>query len=322
MTTRSILPKDTYPALCALLLSAGAAGQELPAILEVQLENTVSYNGDVTDPAKIARNPGPVASLGAAELGNFWRGVGVGDITAVNGNAVKGTWVSELQALLLRPAPTPGQAIADVMRGSVYRYSYEFLKPDGTWFGSIFISGFVNGGNAITGGSGAFVGARGSMSVQGAPRVASQAEDPSMRRIHGGARQLHVFRIFPLFRPDVVIGANGPSVFHSDFSLVTAASPARAGETLIVYAKGLGPTAPAINPGDTFPSEPLAVATSPVEVLVNGKPAPAVNQIGVPRTTDTYRVDFRVPDDTPPGTAQVQIRAAWVPGAAVPAAVR
>src|SRR6185295_19973448 len=93
--------------------------------------------------------------------------------------------------------------------------------------------------------------------------------------------------------------------------------PARRGESLILYAKGLGPTNPSVNTGDPFPNGPYALVTSPVEVLVNGRPAPATNQLGVPGTTDTYRVDFRVPDGTAAGTANVQISAAWVKGAAV-----
>src|SRR5262249_51973005 len=90
--------------------------------------------------------------------------------------------------------------------------------------------------------------------------------------------------------------------------------PARPGEVLILYAKGLGPTSPTVNPGNLFPREPLAVVTSPVEVLVNGKPSPPINQVGLPGTSDVYHVAFRVPDDTAAGPASVQIRAAWVPG--------
>jgi len=51
--------------------------------------------------------------------------------------------------------------------------------------------------------------------------------------------------------------------------------------------------------------------------LVNGSLSPAINQVGVPSTTDTYRVDFRLPADTRPGLASIQISAAWVRGAAV-----
>ena len=77
-----------------------------------------------------------------------------------------------------------------------------------------------------------------------------------------------------------------------------------------------------MNPGDPFPSEPFAVVISPVEVLVNGKSSAALNQIGVPGTTDPFRVDFRVPDDTQTGQATVQLSAAWVKGAAVHIPIR
>ena len=114
----------------------------------------------------------------------------------------------------------------------------------------------------------------------------------------------------------------GPTVFHLDWSPVTSEKPARSGETLMVFAKGVGPTSPGVNPGDPFLQEPLAVVTSPVEVLVSGKGSPAINQVGVPGTTDTYRVDFRVPDDLAAGMAPFQISAAWVKGAAVLIPVR
>lgn len=163
------------------------------------------------------------------------------------------------------------------------------------------------------------------MLIQGqmsGPRNTSQAEDPAMRRIHGGGRQRHVFQIFPMFRPEVVISPAGPVVFHADYTAVAEDRAARAGETLILYARGLGPTNVVLNPGDPFPSQPLAIATSPVEVLINGRPSPAINQIGVPGTNDTYRVDFRVPDATPAGRATIQLSAAWIKGSAVQIPVR
>jgi uncharacterized protein (TIGR03437 family) len=120
-----------------------------------------------------------------------------------------------------------------------------------------------------------------------------------------------------MFRPEVLIGPSGPVIVHPDYSLITSDKPARPGDVLILYAKGLGPTTPSVNPGDPYPSEPFAVVNSPVEVLVNGKPSPAINQIGLPGTRDAYHVAFRVPDGTTAGTAQVQISAAWVTGSAV-----
>jgi uncharacterized protein (TIGR03437 family) len=299
------------------LLAVTSLAQEQLVILQVDVENVVNYLGDVADPTRVARSPLPVTP-NLTPFGNFYRNMVLGDVTAINGSLTRGLFVREVTVLRVNPAPTPTQAIGDVNRLSSGQILYEFVKPDGISFGTLFamdLQGVDPG--AIVGGSGAFLGARGSVTITGSPRFTSQAEDPSMRRINGGGRQRHVLQIFPMFRPEVVAGANGPALFHNDFSLVTAANPARAGETLIVYTKGLGPTNPAVNPGEAFPNGPFAVVASPVEVLVNGKSSEAINQLGVPGSTDTYRVDFRVPDDTQAGTAQVQIGAAWVKGAAV-----
>jgi uncharacterized protein (TIGR03437 family) len=43
-------------------------------------------------------------------------------------------------------------------------------------------------------------------------------------------------------------------VTHSDGTIVSAAHPALAGETIVVYAVGLGPTKPVVNSGDPTPS--------------------------------------------------------------------
>jgi uncharacterized protein (TIGR03437 family) len=273
----------------------------------------------------------------ATRPANFFTSIILADVVVVNGSPVKGMMVARGQQLSLSPTPNPAQAISDVARSTYFHLAFEFLKPDGSPIGSVFATGMFPGtpppgsppgaqtGNmTIVGGTGAFLGARGTVNAIACVtcRTTSQAEDPSMRRINGGGKQGLLIQLLPMFRPEILTGPSGPEVLHSDFSLVNAASPARAGETLILYVKGLGPTSPSVNPGEPFPNEPLAIATSPVEVLVNGKPLPATNQIGVPGTMDTYRVDFRVPDDTVAGAARVQISAAWVTGAAVPIPVR
>ena len=48
-------------------------------------------------------------------------------------------------------------------------------------------------------------------------------------------------------------------VTHSDGTMVSAANPAMAGETVVVYAVGLGPTKPVVNSGDRTPSTPPVV---------------------------------------------------------------
>jgi len=319
--------------LWPLIVAAGAAAQEVPTILEVDFENFVIYHYDVTDLSKLARSPGPLTGSPPA---NFGTRIGIADVTTINGSPAKGVLVVQVQGISLTPTPTPGQAISDVTRSACVFHRWEFLKPDGSQIGSVFTIGFpggtpppgsplgsANANVAIAGGTGAFIGAKGTLNqVRVDFRDASQAEDPSMRRTNGGGKGRVLFQIWPMFRPEIVVTPTGPAVFHLDFSPVTSGRHAQRGEILIVYAKGLGPTSPGVNPGDPFPLEPIAVATSPVEVLVDGKASPAINQVGFPGTTDTYRVDFRVPDTTAAGMVPIQVSAAWVKGTAVRIPVR
>jgi len=123
--------------------------------------------------------------------------------------------------------------------------------------------------------------------------------------------------VSPMVLPQIVTIATGPAIFHADFSPVTAAKPATSGEVLIVTATGLGPTVPGIDPGQPFPSNTILQVNSPLTVSVNGKPADIINGIGWPGQVDTYRVDFRVPDGTTPGTAMIQLTVAWIAGSSV-----
>jgi hypothetical protein len=51
-----------------------------------------------------------------------------------------------------------------------------------------------------------------------------------------------------------------------------------------------------------------------VEATVNGNIADVVNKIGWPGTTDTYRVDIRIPGGTTPGMAALRLIAAFISG--------
>jgi uncharacterized protein (TIGR03437 family) len=118
--------------------------------------------------------------------------------------------------------------------------------------------------------------------------------------------------------PQVVTIANGPAITHSsDFSLVTASRPAAVGEILSLFATGLGPTVPGVDPGQPLPSSPLAAVNSPVEVMVNGKSADILGKTGYPGAVDGYQVNFRVPPDTTKGAATIQVSAAWIAGTPV-----
>ena len=118
-----------------------------------------------------------------------------------------------------------------------------------------------------------------------------------------------------MFRPEVLTEANSPAVLHaSDSTLVTPASPAHAGEVLTVFASGLGPTRPGVDPGQPFPSSPLQPVNSPVDAAVNGIPAEVISANGYPGAVDVFQVNFRVPDDAQSGSATLRMTSGYIPG--------
>ena len=320
-----------FTALSAVAYCQLALGQAAPAtILDIELANFVTYFADVSDSSRLATDPNRTT---VTQPRNFSRVIGIADIVSVNGKPAKGVMTEQRTQFNLRVNPTPGQAMADLERNNRLERYYEILKPDGSQIGSIMAVG--NGGGdpppgaplvtsdaniVITGGTGAFLGARGQESSPDnaglpGPRNASMTEDPANRRMHGGGRRHFILHVIPMSRPEVVTTPTGPVVVHAnDFSLVTAARPARPGEILSLIATGLGPTRPGVDPGKPFPASPLSLVNSPVDVTVTGQPAEVQYAGGYPGTTDTYQVNFRVPSGITPGPASLQVSAAWIAG--------
>jgi uncharacterized protein (TIGR03437 family) len=329
-------------ALCAAAFShPGLAQVATPSILQIDVANNVLYQEDTSDVSKFATDTNVVAVLHGAK--NFNRAVGVADIVAINGQPVTGTHIRSAVNVFLSTARVSGQAIADTGRIAVAVFTFEILKSDGTPIGTIVTNGF-GGGSAppgapltatggsnfvITGGTGAFLGARGQMElVANPPGVASQrgasiTEDPANRRLNGGGTQRYVVHLIPMESPEIAMLPAGPAITHSgDFSLVTASKPATAGEILSIFARGLGPVNPGVDPGQPFPSSRLANVNSPVEVTVNGKAAEVLGAAGYPGAVDGYQVNFRVPPDAAKGVATIQVSAAWIAGNVVQIAVQ
>jgi len=324
--------------LSAAALSQPGLAQVPPAsVLRIDTTNVVLYTECTSDPSKFATDPD--ATTCTTPSGNtFTRTLGIADIVAVNGQPVMGTHThGAIGNLRLNTAAGPGLAIADTVRAAVAVFTFEILKSDGTPIGTIVANGLaggvappgspltVTGGNnfVIAGGTGAFIGARGQLGAVAPPpgvaaaRATSMTEDPANRLRNGGGTQKWLAHLIPMSIPQIVTTASGPAVFHSDFSPVTAAKPAKVGEVLIVEATGLGPTVPGVDPGQQFPAGSVFQVNSPVDITVNGRPAGVINNIGWPGLVDTYRIDLRVPDGTAAGAASIQITAAWISGAPV-----
>ncbi len=287
-------------ALCAAACSRlGLAQVALPSILQIDVANNVLYDEDTSDVSKFATDPN--VSTDSHSSKNFNRAVGVADIVAVTGQPVTGTHIRSAANVGLRPAPVPGQAIADTVRVGLAVFTFETLKNDGTPIGTIVTNGFAGGAAppgapltatagsnfVITGGTGAFLGARGQMEMAANPpgvasqRGASITEDPANRRLNGGGTQRYIVHLIPMSAPQIAMLPAGPAIsYSSDFSLVTASKPAAAGEVLSLFATGLGPTVPGVDPGQPFPSSPLASVNSPIEVRECGR---GIERGGLPR---------------------------------------
>ncbi|HLK64007.1 MAG TPA: hypothetical protein VKU19_11240 [Bryobacteraceae bacterium] len=316
-----------------------ALAQPSAATLKVELRNVVEYQVDTSDLSKWGTNPNSTPGKILQGMGVGCAGVPAviyGDIVTVNGNPAKGTYVAEKVSVCMSPTPSPGlNAIADVSANSVAYETYYILQTDATPVGSIMTEGLnavspsppgPPAGSlnfAIVGGTGAFLGARGQtgnaaqgLGMAAIPiRAASITEDPANRRQNGGGHVVFTLYVVPQSVPGVAVTPGGPAVTHSaDFSLVTASKPAAAGEILTLFATGFGPTRPALSPGQTFPSTPLAVVNSPVAVTVNGNAAEVLSATGYPGTTDGYQINFRVPADTTKGIATIVVSAAWIEG--------
>jgi hypothetical protein len=320
-------------ALLSAFLSGVSAQPSTGSILHVELVNATFYFRGFCNPSTQGRNP---AKLSDPTLNAFSTGVGIADIVSVNGQTVKGTAIESVDGPALSPNPSTTSGIGDFTVGlSASSWDLTFLNPDSTLIGTVYIIGHGGGppppgapreitgaAYTVTGGTGPFFGARGYFrpvqdTVSG-ERQTTDCEDPAFRRVNadaGGNKRHAVLYLITLTQPQIVVTGNTPAVVHAiDNTLVTAANPAKAGETLTLYASGLGPTRPGIDPGQPFPSNPLQVVNSPVQVLVSENPAEVLYAGGYPGAIDGYQVNFRIPDGTPAGQIPLQLTSAWLSG--------
>jgi uncharacterized protein (TIGR03437 family) len=325
--------RQTAFRLSSLVFALGSVvWAQTPAvtILTVEMENVVQYQENYanlqkngTSTVMEAQIPGP---------GTFSPGYFIADIVTVNGVKSKGNTVARDLWFNLSTNPSGSQGIADITRFQAMDIVLEIQRDDGTALGTILLSGVTGGapplgapksaptGNfAVVGGTGAFLGARGqAATIMNSHRATSTFENPINRRTFPAGLWKIAIELIPLKTPEIVSTAAGPLIVHSsDYSPISATKPARAGEVLTFLASGLGPTRPGVDPGQPFTGSPAQIVSSPIDVLVNGRPSDVLYSGGYPGTVDNYQVNFRLPPDAATGSASIQIRAAWVIGAEV-----
>src|SRR6202158_6268808 len=165
---------NSRPALAIALCAAACSQPILPqvapptTIISVDVDNYLTYLFDTIDPTRLATISTVTT---AAAVNNFRINMAIGDVVAVNGKPAKGTLTVRATGLIRSPTPSPGQAIADVVRGGIADRYYEFLDVAGTPIGTLMLSGQGGGDNppgallgppgagnfAITGGTRAFL---------------------------------------------------------------------------------------------------------------------------------------------------------------------
>ena len=114
------------------------------------------------------------------------------------------------------------------------------------------------------------------------------------------------------FSPGIFIvdyNANTGAIVHAaDYSLVTAANPAKPGETLAIFATGLGAVNQNVTSGVAAPSvPPYAYTTSTPSVTIGGvAKTPSYSGLA-PGYVGLYQLNVAVPSGLAAGTASVQI---------------
>ena len=326
--------KFTQLASALVITCAAWAQSNGTVILRLDFRNAVGYVDDEPDRSKWATSTEITPpSFNQRNFGTFTH---ISDLARVNGTPVKGGVMCRFAISRISPS-IPNWGVGDASAANDAYCTLEIFHDDvsTTPIGSISYAqrttpmrravgapSMMGDGalGPIVGGTGAFLGVGGEMGGcgscggTGAQRTASVREDPLLRRQLGGTEFSLIFHVIPWRRPEITVTANGPAIAHSrDFTPVSASRPASPGEILSMFATGLGPTRPGVDPDQPFPASPPTVVNSPVEVLVGGKQAEVTGVVGLPGTVGGCQINFRVPPDTPRGLVSVQLSSAWIP---------
>jgi uncharacterized protein (TIGR03437 family) len=122
--------------------------------------------------------------------------------------------------------------------------------------------------------------------------------------------------------PALFTWAGGAIALHADdFTLVGPGNEAAAGDTVIVYATGLGQTTPPLTTGVVAPASPPA-RTATVTATLGGRDAEVVSSVAAPGLAGIYAVTLRVPTGLPAGNALLALRIGGAASNAVNLAVR
>ena len=115
----------------------------------------------------------------------------------------------------------------------------------------------------------------------------------------------------------------GPgAILHADGALVTAASPAQPGETVALFATGLGPVNNPVGTGRPASANPLSTTTTTPMVTMGGREAATDFSGLAPGFVGVYQVNIVVPSGLPPAEHPVVLTLGGVSSNTVTISVR
>jgi uncharacterized protein (TIGR03437 family) len=113
--------------------------------------------------------------------------------------------------------------------------------------------------------------------------------------VNGAPSNIQITSVNALSPAIFAISATQAVIAHGDGSLVSAASPATAGETVVVFATGLGPVSGAMITGQAASTTTLQPTTNPATATIGGIKAPVVFCGLTPGFTGLYQVNVQIP---------------------------
>jgi uncharacterized protein (TIGR03437 family) len=103
-------------------------------------------------------------------------------------------------------------------------------------------------------------------------------------------------------------GTGQGAFLHANFTSVSASSPAKAGETILMYCTGLGPTNPPVPTGTAAPTSPPATTTGTATVTIGGQPAIVSFSGLAPTFVGLYQINVQIPTGLVSGSQQVMLQ--------------
>jgi adhesin/invasin len=92
---------------------------------------------------------------------------------------------------------------------------------------------------------------------------------------------------------------------NEDLTLHTAQTPIAAGQYVVLYLTGLGPTTPAVPDGQPTPANPLAYVNGTVQATIGGRPATVAFAGLAPGFAGLVQVNAQIPTGLSPGDQPV-----------------